>query len=63
MILSGRYRGNIKASGRVELRAPADVDGTIETPALSVEEGVALNGTITMKRAGDAKPEEGSKKS
>ena len=63
LILSGRYRGNIKATGRVELRAPADVDGTIETPALSVEDGVALNGTITMKRAGDAKPEEGSEKS
>jgi len=54
LILSGRYRGNIKASGRVELRAPADVDGSIETPALSVEDGVILNGTITMKRPGEA---------
>jgi cytoskeletal protein CcmA (bactofilin family) len=56
LILSGRFRGNIKASGRVELRAPADVDGGIETPALSVEEGVTLNGTITMKRAGETAP-------
>lgn len=54
LILSGRYRGNIKASSRVELRAPADVDGCIETPALSVEDGVTLNGTITMKRPGEA---------
>jgi len=52
LILSGKYRGNIKASGRVELRAPADVDGSIETPALSVEDGVTLNGTITMKSSG-----------
>ena len=49
LILSGRYRGNIKASARVELRAPANVDGSIETPVLSVEDGVTLNGTVTMK--------------
>ena len=48
LILSGRFKGNVKAKSRVELRAPAQVDGTIETPALSVEDGVILNGTITM---------------
>lgn len=63
LILSGRYRGNIKATGRVELRAPADVDGTIETPALSVEDGVTLNGSIAMKHAGEGQPEESREKS
>ncbi len=53
LILSGRYKGNIKATTRVELRSPAQVDGSIETPALSVEDGVNLNGTVTMKRAGE----------
>jgi cytoskeletal protein CcmA (bactofilin family) len=48
LILSGKFKGNIKAKSRVELRAPASVDGTIETPALSMEDGVLLNGTITM---------------
>ncbi len=48
LIMSGRFKGNIKAKTRVELRAPAQVDGTIETPALSVEDGVSLNGTVTM---------------
>lgn len=48
LILSGRFKGNVKAKTRVELRAPANVDGTIETPALSVEDGVTLNGTISM---------------
>jgi cytoskeletal protein CcmA (bactofilin family) len=59
LILSGRFKGNIKAKIRVELRTPAQVDGTIETPALSVEDGVSLNGTITMslgEDAPDAKP-------
>lgn len=48
LILSGSFKGNVKAKTRVELRAPAKVDGMIETPALSVEDGVTLNGTITM---------------
>jgi cytoskeletal protein CcmA (bactofilin family) len=39
----------------VELRAPANVDGTIETPALSVEDGVTLNGSINMN-AGENAP-------
>jgi len=51
LILSGRFKGNVKAKTRVELRSPAQVDGTIETPALSVEDGVTLNGTITMNLA------------
>lgn len=48
LILSGKFKGNVKAKSRVELRAPANVDGAIETPALSVEDGVVLNGTISM---------------
>jgi cytoskeletal protein CcmA (bactofilin family) len=48
LIMSGRFKGSIKAKSRVELRAPAHVDGSIETPTLSVEDGVILNGTITM---------------
>ncbi len=52
LILSGRFKGNIKAVTRVELRAPAEVEGTIESPALSVEDGVLFNGTVTMKRSG-----------
>jgi cytoskeletal protein CcmA (bactofilin family) len=48
LILSGKFKGNVKAKSRVELRAPANIDGAIETPALSVEDGVILNGTISM---------------
>ncbi|PLX81573.1 MAG: hypothetical protein C0616_04540 [Desulfuromonas sp.] len=51
LILSGTIKGNIKASGKVELKAPANVIGNIDTPVLSVEEGVTLNSTLTMKSA------------
>ena len=66
LILSGKFKGNVKAKTRVELRAPANIDGTIETPALSVEDGVTLNGTITMNignTVSESKtPEDGIKK-
>jgi cytoskeletal protein CcmA (bactofilin family) len=66
LILSGNFKGNVKAKTRVELRSPAKVDGTIETPAISVEDGVLLNGTITMnngENAAASKPVEvGAKK-
>lgn len=48
IIISGRFTGNIKASNKVELRAPAQLEGCVETPALVVEEGVVLNGTFNM---------------
>lgn len=61
LILSGRFKGNVKATKKVELRAPAQVEGSIETPILVVEEGVQLNGTLTMKKepaaAGEKKAE------
>lgn len=49
LIMNGRFKGNIKAVSRVELRAPARVEGNIETPVLIVEEGVVLNSTLTME--------------
>lgn len=47
-ILSGRFKGNVKASTRVELRRPAQIEGTITAPVLVIEEGVMLNGSVNM---------------
>jgi cytoskeletal protein CcmA (bactofilin family) len=51
LIISGKLRGTIKAVTRVEMRAPAQIDGDVETPSLSVEEGVIWNGQLIMKPA------------
>ena len=48
LIISGHFQGSIKAKISVELRAPAQVNGAIETPAISIEDGVIFNGTIKM---------------
>jgi cytoskeletal protein CcmA (bactofilin family) len=49
LILSGRFKGNIKATRKVELRAPAQL-WKYRNPVLVVEDGVLLNSTICMKR-------------
>lgn len=46
--ISGKFEGNIKATTKVELLKPAVVKGTINTPALSVEEGVIFDGQCIM---------------
>lgn len=56
LVLSGRFKGNIKATDKVDLRAPARVEGNIETPRLSVQEGVVLNSSLVMPEAGEAAP-------
>lgn len=48
LILSGKFVGGIKATTMVELRAPAQVEGSIETPCLKIEEKVIFNGDIKM---------------
>lgn len=49
ILISGTVKGNIKATGRVEIRKPARFEGTITAPGLIVEEGVIFHGTTKMK--------------
>lgn len=48
LILSGNFNGDIKATIMVELKAPAQVTGSIETPSLRIDEKVIFNGEIKM---------------
>ncbi len=48
LVLSGHFKGDIKATTMVELRAPAQVTGSIETPSLKIDEKVLFNGEIKM---------------
>ncbi len=48
LILSGHFKGDIKATTKVELKAPAQVEGSIETPMIKIDEKVLFNGEIKM---------------
>jgi cytoskeletal protein CcmA (bactofilin family) len=52
IVVQGEVNGNVKATQAVELRHPAKVRGDVETPSLSVEKGVVLDGTVRMQGAG-----------
>lgn len=48
IISRGRITGDIVATGRVGLLAPAVQNGSIRSPRLSIEQGVLFNGNLEM---------------
>lgn len=48
IVAQGPLRGDIVAREKVELLAPAKVEGTIDSPVFLLEEGVLVNGTLKM---------------
>lgn len=53
IISSGKIMGNINASQKVHILAPGNIQGTIRTPKLIIEEGVIFDGKCEM--AGEKK--------
>ncbi len=55
VISRGEIKGDIIAKEKVQLLATAVMEGSLNTPQLSMENGVVLNGTIEMKPNGAKK--------
>lgn len=55
IVCGGKIVGNIHASGKTHLLSTAKVNGSIRTPALIIDEGVAFNGQCDMKKDGKGK--------
>jgi cytoskeletal protein CcmA (bactofilin family) len=51
VVVHGEVNGDIKAKSAVELRRPAKMRGSIETPSLVVEKGVLFHGESRMPGA------------
>ena len=51
VISKGQIVGDITATEKVLLLASANMDGSLCTPRLSIEDGVIFNGTIEMKKS------------
>lgn len=51
IISQGPLRGDIVANTKIELMAPATLEGHIDTPVFLLEEGVLVNGTLKMTAA------------
>ncbi len=50
VISKGKITGDIVAKEKILLLSNANMDGSLNSPQLSIEEGVIFNGTIEMKR-------------
>lgn len=49
VIVSGRVRGDLAATDRIEIHAPGEVFGNIRAPIVTIDEGVVFEGTCRMK--------------
>lgn len=55
-IIRGKITGKIVADQRIEIYAPAEVNGDISAPTITIDSGVVFNGQCKMQsRAGGAK--------
>ena len=61
IVILGRVNGDLNARKRVELKAPANLVGNINTPSLVINEGVVFEGHCTMG-ARENRAEKGDKK-
>ena len=55
IICSGKITGDVKAVERIKLHSPAVLTGSVDTPAMSMEEGAQLNGHCAMQTT-DGRP-------
>ena len=53
-VIQGKLTGNVHASTAIELKAPADVRGNIEAPAIQIDKGVYFEGACKMTKPGAA---------
>lgn len=54
--IAGKVRGNVQAKTRVKIRAGAEVYGNIETPTVSMEDGVVFEGHCTRPQGAPQTP-------
>ncbi len=52
VVCGGKINGNITATEKVQLLAPAVVTGSIKAPVIMIEAGVRFNGQCEMKGEG-----------
>ena len=55
IVVFGQLTGNVKATGRVDLRQSAFVSGDILAGRLSIEESAILKGRVELKGSSEAK--------
>lgn len=50
VIISGEVRGDIVVQNRIEIHLPGKVFGNIQTPVMTIDEGVIFEGNCQMRK-------------
>ncbi|MCL2013268.1 MAG: polymer-forming cytoskeletal protein [Cystobacterineae bacterium] len=62
LVIHGHVEGTLKATQSIELHEPSIVQGTLETPTLSIAKGVHFDGECRMTKTGSSGKTNKSKK-
>jgi cytoskeletal protein CcmA (bactofilin family) len=57
VLIQGKLKGNIVATGRVELRAGSAVEGDVRALRLAIEDNAIFRGKVDLTQGAKAKPE------
>ena len=57
VLIQGRLKGNIVATGRVELRAGSAVEGDVRALRLAIEDNAVFRGKVDLTQGAKSKPE------
>ncbi len=49
ILISGKVKGNIRASQRLEIQSSAEVEGDISAPVIVIEDGATFDGNCQME--------------
>lgn len=55
-VIRGKVNGRVEASDRIEVYAPAKVNGDISAPTVTIDSGVVFNGKCEMQSGGHPAP-------
>jgi len=57
VLIQGKLKGNIVATGRVELRAGSAVEGDVRALRLAIEDNAVFRGKVDLTQGATAKPD------
>jgi len=57
VLIQGKLKGNIVATGRVELRAGSAVEGDVRALRLAIEDNAVFRGKVDLTQGAKAKPD------
>ena len=60
VLIQGKLKGNIVATGRVELRAGSAVEGDVRALRLAIEDNAVFRGKVDLTQGAKAKPDGGN---